>query len=1044
MKDRDQTKEELVKEVLELRKENNELIASYERDLTKRKKVEDELRESEAKYKRVSDNSPAVLYQFLMTPEGEWTFPYVSNKVESILGIPAEEIMKDSSKLFGIVHPEDQKMFQEGILKAAESLESFPLTFRFLKDREVIWVEARGMPTPLTDGDILWDGFLLDITERKLTEERLANSEERFRQIAENCQDWIWEVDSNGLYTYVSQTSENLLGYQPEEIIGKKHFYDFFLPEEREELKNAAFEAFKQRQSFREFINHNVNKNGETVIVSTIGIPLLDNHGNLLGYRGADVNITERKKAEEEIKIFRTIADRAEYGSAISDLKGNLTYINDYFARVHGYTSDELNGRNLALFHSEKQMASIHQINKSLIENGSYNPVEIWHTHKDGTEFPMLMSGKVINDESGKPKYLAAIGFDITEQKRLEKDNKESAVFLDIMADALIVLDTQANVIKVNEVFSKMWGYTPDEVYGKPMFDLSPKKERAKHKSEMEKAANSNEISVFETIALTKDKKEISVSVSGTVLKDENGNLQNFIATFRDITERKQIERELDESRQKFIETITNLDSGYYSCTMDGLLLEHNKAFKRIFGFDTNQDMDGVKIPDFWLNPKQRSKYLDILMNKGFVRNYLVGIKIINGEQITVSVNSHLVKDENGKVVRIEGTFTDITEQKQAEDELRESEERYRTLTENIGEGVCFINEEEIFVFANPSAERIFGVGEGELPGLCLTNFLFEENIEIIKNETQKRFQGESSVYEHEIVLKDGSKKNVLITATPSFDDNKFIGTFALFRDITKRKQDEEEIKRKNEELHLLNAEKDKFFSIIAHDLKSPFNSFLGLTQIMAEELPTMTLEQIQKIALTMRKSATNLYGLLEDLLEWSQVKREVTTFEPESLLLMPKISESLALYLEAVKSKKIDISYDISENLTVFADGNMFESIVRNLASNAIKFTPQEGKITITAKSLDDNWIEISVKDAGIGMNQEMVKNLFKLDADTSRKGTNNEPSTGLGLIICKEFVEKHGGKLLVESEEGKGREVPSISHCQQNPAINWTCRRC
>ena len=240
--------------------------------------------------------------------------------------------------------------------------------------------------------------------------------------------------------------------------------------------------------------------------------------------------------------------------------------------------------------------------------------------------------------------------------------------------------------------------------------------------------------------------------------------------------------------------------------------------------------------------------------------------------------------------------------------------------------------------------------------------------------------------------------------------------------DITESKRAEEEIKRKNKELQLVNAEKDKFFSIIAHDLRTPFNSFLGLTQLMADQLPAMTLEQTQKIAVSLRKTATNLYGLLENLLQWSRMKGGITNFEPEPILVKPKISGSLGLYLEANKSKKIDISYNMSEDLTVLADGNMFECIIRNLVSNAIKFTPQEGTITITAKSLDDKWVEASVKDSGIGMNQEMMENLFREDINTSRKGTNSEPSTGLGLIICKEFVEKHGGKLWVDSEEGKG----------------------
>ena len=165
--------------------ENKEIVnvVHIVRDITDRKQAEDTLRESEAKYRRVSDNSPAVLYQFMMTSEGETSFPYVSDVVETILGVPAEDIMKDQSKFIDIVHPDDLKMFQEGIMKSAETLESFPLTFRCLKDEEVVWVEANGVPTHQINGSIIWDGFLLDITKRKHAEDELKKHRDHLEEM---------------------------------------------------------------------------------------------------------------------------------------------------------------------------------------------------------------------------------------------------------------------------------------------------------------------------------------------------------------------------------------------------------------------------------------------------------------------------------------------------------------------------------------------------------------------------------------------------------------------------------------------------------------------------------------------------------------------------------------------------------------------------------------------------------------------------------------------------------------------------------------------
>ncbi len=243
-----------------------------------------------------------------------------------------------------------------------------------------------------------------------------------------------------------------------------------------------------------------------------------------------------------------------------------------------------------------------------------------------------------------------------------------------------------------------------------------------------------------------------------------------------------------------------------------------------------------------------------------------------------------------------------------------------------------------------------------------------------------------------------------------------------LTRDITERKQIEEEIKLKNEELHQLNAEKDKFFSIIAHDLRSPFSGFLGLTEFLVENLPQMTLAKVRQIATQMSESATNIFRLIENLLEWARMEQGTIPINPVLVHLLPMLEESLAIVAAPAKEKSIRIEYDIADNLEIFADKNILQTVTRNLVSNAVKFTPHNGKITLSTKHNPGKSVEISVSDSGIGMNAELVEKLFKIDIQTKRPGTDKESGTGLGLILCKMLIEKHGGKIWVESEEGKG----------------------
>ncbi|MCK9413512.1 MAG: HAMP domain-containing histidine kinase [Prolixibacteraceae bacterium] len=231
-----------------------------------------------------------------------------------------------------------------------------------------------------------------------------------------------------------------------------------------------------------------------------------------------------------------------------------------------------------------------------------------------------------------------------------------------------------------------------------------------------------------------------------------------------------------------------------------------------------------------------------------------------------------------------------------------------------------------------------------------------------------------------------------------------------------------EEIEGKNNELTELNATKDKFFSIIAHDLRSPFSSFLGLTQIMAEELPILSMPEIQEIAVSMRNSASNLFSLLENLLSWAKLQQGSIPFNPEIVQIRTIAGPIMAMMEESAKNKGIELVDHIPDNAAVFADINMLQTIFRNLVSNALKFTSKGGQIRVSAKPISNNMVEISVEDKGIGMNKEMTDNLFRLEINTSRLGTNGETSTGLGLILCKEFIEVQGGALRVESEIGKG----------------------
>jgi signal transduction histidine kinase len=260
------------------------------------------------------------------------------------------------------------------------------------------------------------------------------------------------------------------------------------------------------------------------------------------------------------------------------------------------------------------------------------------------------------------------------------------------------------------------------------------------------------------------------------------------------------------------------------------------------------------------------------------------------------------------------------------------------------------------------------------------------------------------------------------LTQKVSFLGEFSIGFNKMIESLREKKLMEEKINLQFQQLQKLNAEKDKFFSIIAHDLRNPFVSILGFTELMADEFDSFPLEEIRQMAYELKSSAHNFYTLLENLLEWSRIQRELVGVNSETLVLLPKIKGILQPVFESANKKNIEIFIDVPDDLIIQADLNMLGSTMRNLATNAVKFTPKDGKITITASLTSDHSVQFSVKDSGIGMNQILLDKLFKMDEHTSRPGTDGELSTGLGLLLCKDFVEKQGGRIWVESEEGNG----------------------
>lgn len=417
-------------------------------------------------------------------------------------------------------------------------------------------------------------------------------------------------------------------------------------------------------------------------------------------------------------------------------------------------------------------------------------------------------------------------------------------------------------------------------------------------------------------------------------------------------------------------------------------------------------------------DPELADKILKITTDTGWQGEILNRKK--DGTEFPISLSTSVVQNEKGETPGMVGVAVDISERKQTEKALQESELKYRNLIETMPDGFYRSTPEGKFLEVNEAMVKMLGYGSKEelLAVDIKTQLYFKPE----DRESRVLQENPLELDVYPLKKKDGSA--VWVEDHGWYVKDKagnIIYHEGISRDITERKIWEMQLQKYSEKLQELNASKDKFFSIIAHDLKTPFNSILGFSEILKDEARNLDIETIEQYAGIINSTSKNTFRLLENLLDWARIQQSQILFRPGSVILKKLVAEVVETLIEIANSKLIAIINCIPDNLVVTADEDMLKTILRNLVSNALKFTAVNGKIEIKSVS-KVHAIEISVEDNGTGIKQDDIDKIFKIGSGFTKRGTGNEKGTGLGLMLCKEFVEKHGGKIWVKSEEGKG----------------------
>ena len=637
------------------------------------------------------------------------------------------------------------------------------------------------------------------------------------------------------------------------------------------------------------------------------------------------------------------------------------------------------------------------------------------------------------------------------EKYKIAYMNSPDAININRLSDGMYV--------SVNDGFTKILGYTENDAIGRSSLEMNiwvNPEDRENLVKELESGGN---VKDYEADFLSKTGNIVPGLLSASLI-DLDG-VPHILTVVRDITVSKKAEEALAKEQFLINSLMNNLSDHVYFKDLNSKFIRTNKSHAISFGLSDPKHVIGKSDFDFFTEKAANQAFED---EQAIIKT---GQSILKEEKLTRKDSSDVwfsamkmpLRDNDGKIIGTFGISRDITGRKRSELEnyalfeiiqgitsTDKLDELLKLIHNSLGKVVyadnCFValKDQTSGLFSFPYfVDKVDTTPIPTSMGKSCSDYVFRTVKPLLLN--QKKFdslveQGEVELIGSNspswigiplqtpskvigvLVLQHYEKENVY-----SENDLKFLVSIGNQIAIAiERKKAEEEISFKNEQLQLINAEKDKFFSIIAHDLRGPLSAFVDATQILTEEIQNMDLEEIKDITMSMKTSASNIYGLLENLLEWSRLRRGAMDFVPENLNLKKKIEASIDVLSESARKKRIGLTISVPGELEIRADIHMFDTIIRNLISNAIKFTISGGKVIVTANYNGDHYIVVKISDSGIGMAPELRNKLFQIDEKTSRPGTEGETSTGLGLLLCKEFIEKHGGKIWVESSVGQG----------------------
>lgn len=729
----------------------------------------------------------------------------------------------------------------------------------------------------------------------------------------------------------------------------------------------------------------------------------------------------ENVQLKEQLEFTKKFMDNSNYWETYRDKSGKIVYMSPNLEKVlkqrkETYIQGDL--KTTDFIHDDDIEKTISNY-KKVMQGFDVPPHKCRLKNTSSTQY-VLIDYKRVLDSDGQ---LAGIRTCISDITALEKKEKNLQLILDTIPALVGQIDTELKYAYVNEMYEVYSGIEAQKIIGKNVKDVLGENTFKISQPYMLRALSGENVS-FETRYENAEGEEL-IFLSNFVPNIENKEVKSFFVVAWDITENRKAEEALKESEQRFYRLYNKSHVGTAIVGLDKCFISCNESFCRFLGY-SKEEIIGKSIADF-THPEDSETGMDDMKRivKGEIDFALVQKRYVRKDNIVVwgELTISLIRDEDNNPLYFIPVIQDITEKYQAEKALKESEARFHELIKNSFDMFVLLDSDGIQQFVSESCEKLLGYKPEELIGIpVIEKMIHPEDqeptirafLDMVKNKTNGGAQ-----YRH--LHKNGNWVYLEAYGNNQLDNPDINAVILNVRDITERKRAEQLNKENEIKLRELNATKDKLFSIIAHDLRSPFNSIIGLSDLLIGNDNDNYLAQSEKYASLINSSAKNTLVLLDNLLNWAKSQTGQMSFNPAKINLSSLVDEIIENSNSRVFLKNISLNAIQPGDVEVYADENMVMIILRNLISNAIKFTNQGGKINVIVIP-GTKYVEVSVSDNGVGMNEEKQSTLFNISLNTTMPGTANEKGTGLGLVLCKEFVDKLGGNIWVESKEGVG----------------------